>query len=38
MKTTTKILSYPFKHFKFAKVERFLVELKASYNVKIEKA
>ena len=38
MKTTIKILSYPFKNFKFAKLERFPVELKASYKVKVEKA
>ena len=38
MKTTIEILSYPFKNFNFAKVERFPAELKASYIVRIEKA
>ena len=38
MKTTIKFLSYPFKNFKFSKVERFPVELKASFKVKTEKA
>ena len=37
MKTTIKILSYPFKNLNFAKIERFQVELKASFKVKIEK-
>ena len=38
MKTTIKILSYPFKNFNLAKVEKFPAELKASFIVKIEKA
>lgn len=38
MKTTIKILSYLFKNFNFAKVERFTFEVKASFKVKIEKA
>ena len=37
MKTAIKILSNPFKNFDFTKVERFLVKIKASYEVKIEK-
>ena len=38
MKTTIKFLFHPMKNFDFAKVERFPVELKASFRVKIEKA